>query len=52
MNEEAVIFEGGFGAIFTLRHAEEAGGLVDDEGVVVFVNDGRARRSFCGFGDR
>ncbi len=51
MNEETVIFEGGLGAIFAFRHAEEAGGLVDDEDVVVFVDDGRARRSFCSFGN-
>ena len=52
MNKEAVIFEGGLGAIFAFCHAEEAGGLVDDEDAVVFVDDGRTRRSFCGFGDR
>lgn len=51
MNEEAVIFEGGLGTIFAFRHAEETGGLVDDEDVVIFVDDGRARRSFCGFGN-
>lgn len=52
MNEEAVIFEGWLGAVFAFRHAEKAGGLVDDEDVVVFVDDGRARRKLSGFGDR
>ncbi len=51
MDEKAVIFEGGLGAVFAFRHAEETGGLVDDEDVVVFVDDGRARGSFCGFGN-
>ncbi len=51
MNEETVIFEGWLGAVFAFRHAEKAGGLVDDEDVVVFVDDGWTRRSFCSFGN-
>jgi len=44
MDEQAIIFEGGLGAVFALCHAEEAGGLVDDKDVVVFVDHGRTGR--------
>lgn len=51
MDEQAVIFEGGFGTVFTFRHAKQTGGLVDDENVVVFINHGRTGRKRGGCGD-
>lgn len=51
MDEQAIIFESWFGAVFAFRHTEEAGGLVDDEDVVVFVDHGRARRKRGSGGD-
>lgn len=44
MDEQTIIFKRWFGAVFAFCHAEEAGGLVDDKDVVVFVNHGRTRR--------
>ena len=39
VDEKAVVLEGGFGREFTLSHTEEAGGFVDDENIVVFIDD-------------
>ena len=40
VNQQSVIFQGRLGTIFTFGHREEAGGFVEDEDVVVFVEDG------------
>lgn len=51
VNEQAIVFESGFGTVFALRHAEEAGRLIDNKNVLVFIDNRRARREFCGGGD-
>ena len=39
MDKETVVLEGGFGRELALGHAKEAGGFVDDENIVVFIDD-------------
>ena len=61
VDEKAVVFEGWFGCEHAFRRTEEAGGLVDDENIGVFVDDtvfdargslalGNREEDFWGFG--
>ncbi len=51
MNEQTIVFEGGFGTVFALRHTEETGRFVNNKHVLIFIDNGRTRWEFCGGGD-